>query len=114
MQAAMLRQVEESIAQQRKTIEYGDALERLKSNRDFKKLITEGYFEKEAIRLVFAKSNPALQSEESQKSLDNQINAIGSFEQYLHGISHSAEMARKNIGFDEATREEILQEGTQQ
>lgn len=66
MSTNQLKEIEDSIKSARKLVELGDTLERLKSNRDFRAIVLEGYFEKEAIRLVQAKSNPALQSAEMQ------------------------------------------------
>lgn len=111
MSSAMLRQVEKDIQQQKRVIDLGDALERLKSNRDFKKVITEGYFEQEAIRLVHLKSNPSTQSDESQKSIDQQIISIGSLGQYFTTVDQLANMARKNLDMYEQTREDLIQEG---
>lgn len=111
MKAAMLRQLEQTIQQHKSMAELGESFERLKSNRDFKRLVTEDYFEKEAIRLVHAKSDVALQSADSQKSVDKQIEAIGTFAHYLNDISSNAELAKKSLAYDEATREEILAEG---
>lgn len=111
MSSTLLNQVEQSIIHHKKLVELGDALERLKSNRDFRKLILEGYFEKEAIRLVHFKASPQAQSDEMQKAVELQMNAIGALSQYFNTIRVQADMARKSIEQDEATREELLAEG---
>ena len=49
--------IERDIKEARKHVELGDSLERLLNNRDFKKVIVEGYFEKEAARLVHLKAD---------------------------------------------------------
>ena len=105
--------IEENIKAARKLVDLGNALERLKSNKDFKTIITEGYFEKEAIRLVQAKSNPGLQSPEMQKSIITQIDAIGNLNSYFQTIATQASMARKNIEVDEAELEAIAAEETE-
>lgn len=102
--------IEENIKQARKFVEAGEALERLKSNRDFKKVVLEGYFEKEAIRLVHLKSDQSFQSPEMQASILAQIDAIGAVSQYFSTVLHKASIARKAIASDEETREEILEE----
>ncbi len=102
--------IEENIKAARKLVELGDALERLKSNRDFKTIVMEGYFEQEAIRLVQAKSNPGLQSAEMQKSILTQIDSIGNLNLYFSTIVQQANMARKNIEIDEAELEAIANE----
>jgi len=111
MSSEMLQRVEHSIQYHKKFVELGNALERLKSNKDFKKLILEGYFEKEAIRLVHFKASPSAQTEEMQKSIELQMNAIGALSQYFNTVFQQAEMARKTIEQDEAMREELLEEG---
>jgi hypothetical protein len=102
--------IEEGIKAARKLVDLGDALERLKSNRDFRTIVMEGYFEQEAIRLVQAKSNPGLQSAEMQKSILTQIDAIGNLNLYFSTIVQQAAMARKNIEIDEAELEAIANE----
>lgn len=105
-----IKVIEESIKSAKKLVELADALERLKSNKDFKTIVMEGYFEKEAIRLVQAKSNPALQSAEMQKSIITQIDSIGNLNVYFTTLVQQAAMARKSIEQDEAAIEEIAAE----
>ena len=102
--------IEDNIKAARKLVELGDALERLKSNKDFKTIVAEGYFEKEAIRLVQAKSNPGLQSPEMQKSIITQMDSIGNLNLYFSTIAQQAMMARKNIEVDEAELDAIAAE----
>jgi hypothetical protein len=44
--------IELNIKEAKKIAEQGDALVRLSGNRDFRNLVIEGYFEREAVRLV--------------------------------------------------------------
>jgi hypothetical protein len=105
-----IQAIEDNIKQARKIVEVGDALERLKNNRDFKKVMLEGYFEQEAIRLVHLKSDQNVQSAEMQKSIIAQIDAIGAVSQYLSTVLHKASIARKAIASDEEARDELLEE----
>lgn len=105
-----LQQLERSIRANKAFVENGNALDRLRSNKDFKKIVSEGYFEKEAIRLVHLKADPSMQSEASQKSIVAQIDAIGAFKQYMTSIEQFARLGAKAVSDDEATREEILAE----
>ena len=105
--------IEENIKAARKLVDLGNALGRLKANKDFKTIVMEGYFEKEAIRLVQAKSNPGLQSPEMQKSIITQIDSIGNLNAYFSTIATQASMARKNIEVDEAELEAIAAEETE-
>lgn len=110
MSTNQVQAIEASIKAARKLVDLGDALERLKSNKDFKAIVMEGYFEQEAIRLVQAKSNPGFQSAEMQKSILTQIDSIGNLNLYFQTVAQQASMARKNIEQDEVTRDEILAE----
>jgi hypothetical protein len=105
-----IQAIEENIKQAKKIAEVGESLDRLKANRDFKRVVIEGYFEQEAIRLVHLKSDPNLQSAEHQKSIMAQIDAIGAVSQYFGTVLHKASLARKAIAADEETRDEILAE----
>jgi hypothetical protein len=105
-----IKVIEENIKAARKLVDLADALERLKSNKDFKTIVMEGYFEKEAIRLVQAKANPALQSPEMQRSIITQIDSIGNLNVFFSTLVQQASMARKSIEQDEAAIEEIAAE----
>lgn len=106
-----LQQIELSIKQSRKIADLGDSLERLMLNRDFKKVILDGYFEQEAIRLVHLKADSNMQSIELQKSILLQIDAIGSLSAYFSTLRTRAAMAVNAISSDEETRDELLAEG---
>lgn len=111
MSSTELQQLERSIKQTQKLVDLGDALERLRNNRDFKKIVIEGYFEQEAIRLVHLMSDPNMQSVESQQSIHNQMIAVGVFRDYLNTIDIQAQMAGRALIADEQTRDELLSEG---
>lgn len=106
-----IQEIELSIKEAQKIVDLGAAVQRLTSNRDFKKVVMEMYFEKEAVRLVHAKANPALQGEEHQKAIIKDINAIGSFYQFLRTLEIQADMARRAVEDGETLREELLAEG---
>lgn len=102
--------LELNIKAAKKTAELGKSLDRLSRNRDFKNLILEGYFEKEAIRLVTLKGDPNMQDDESQRSLIKQMDAIGGLRQYMSAVVQLSRMAEKALIEDEETREQILAE----
>lgn len=102
-----VRQIEQNIKEAQKIKDLGDALARLMTNRDFKKVIQEGYFEKEAVRLVHLKADTSMQSDDSQKSILTQIDGIGNLSQYLRTVEHLGRMAAKSIASDEAELAEI-------
>lgn len=105
-----IEEIELNIQQAKTIVANGVALERLRNNRDFKKVIIEGYFEKEAIRLVHMKSDFNSQSAESQQDIDNDMIAIGRLSKYFNEVFRRADLASKAIESDEETREELLAE----
>lgn len=107
------QQIEQNIAQARKVFDLGTSLATLLRNRDFKKVITEGYFEQEAVRLVHLKADPAMQNEASQKSIIAQMDAIGNLSQYFSTIQQLANMAGKSIEADEEALSELRLEEVQ-
>lgn len=105
-----IQELEENIQRAKAHVEFGSTVERLLSNRDFKKVISEGYFEQEAIRLVHLKADPNMQSTAQQESIVKQMDAIGSLKQYLRVKCRVAEQAVHSIAADEETRDELLAE----
>jgi len=110
----LLAEIDLNIQEAKKVVEVGDSLERLRNNRDFKKVIQEGYFRDEAVRLVHLKSDPNFQTPERQQSILLQIDAIGSLDQYFRTLIHTAELAKKAVDAGEEAREEILAEGDEE
>lgn len=99
---------EEKAAKAQKDL--GDALLRLQSNRDFKRLVSEGYFRDEAVRLVSLKAHPEMQTPERQSSILLQIDAIGNLQQYFVIIGQQAALAERSLDGIEGTRTAILEE----
>ena len=114
MNSAELQQLEVNIKQAQKMVDLGSALDRLRNNRDFKKVIEDGYFEQEAIRLVHLMSDSNMQSPEIQTSIHKQMIAVGVFRDYLETLSIRAGMARRSVEADENTRDEVLAEGVEE
>lgn len=111
MSSTELQQLERNIKQAQQIVDLGDALERLKSNRDFKKVVIDGYFEQEAIRLVHLMSDSNMQSPESQQAIHKQMIGVGTFRDFLQTLEVRAQMAGRAVMADEQTRDELLAEG---
>lgn len=105
-----LQEIEANIKQASTIVEFGTAIERLSINRDFKKVITEGYFEKEAVRLVHLKADVSMQSAAQQADIVKQLDAIGALSQFLNTKLQLSRLASRSIAADEEAREEILAE----
>jgi len=78
MSAATIQEIELSMSEAKAVVDLGKSVERLRKNRDFKKVIEETYLREEAVRLVHLKSSPAMQRPEVQAGIDSDIKAIGS------------------------------------
>lgn len=111
MTSTDLQALDQSIKNAKEHIEIANALERLQKNRDFKKVILDGYLTDNAVRLVHLKADSNMQSPESQQEINNQINGIGQLLGYFTTIKQLAEVAHRSLEADEQTREELLQEG---
>lgn len=109
-----MEQIEQSIQSAKQQIELGSALQRLRNNKDFKKIFGELYFREEPIRLVMALSNPHLQDAVAQTSLHNQMQSIGCVADFLRVIEHNAYLAQKNLESAEALHEELLAGGNEE
>ena len=108
-----IQAIDRNIKEAKATLEIGNALERLRGNKDFKKIVMEGYFRDEAVRLVHLKSDPSMQTPEYQKSIITQMDAIGALNQYFTTLVHQAGLAAKSIASDEEALEELLAEGAE-
>lgn len=106
--------IERNIKQAEEIAEFGAAVERLRVNKDFQKVVQHGYFEREPIRLVHLKSDPAMQSAENQRSIVASMDAIGAFSAFLTQSLQRAEIASKQVAEGEAAIEEIAAEGSEQ
>lgn len=103
-----IAELDRSIADNTKLVELAKSLDRLESNRDFRKIVTDGYFAQEAIRLVHLKADPAMQTPDKQASVLRQIDAIGILSDYLRTIRLQGETARKGVEDAETDRAELL------
>jgi len=114
MSAATIQEIELSMSEAKAVVDLGKSVERLRKNRDFKKVIEETYLREEAVRLVHLKSSPAMQRPEVQAGIDSDIKAIGSFAQFLDTISAMAERAASELEDGEQALEELRAEGAEE
>lgn len=105
-----LEQVELTIEQAHDSIALKQALTRLYENADFKKIILEGYLQKEAARMVHAKAEPSLQSENDQLQLTRMIDGVGYFRQYLNKVYQFGAIAERTLESHQQTRTDLMAE----
>jgi hypothetical protein len=105
-----INSIERDIKDARVAKDLGSALVRLTNSRDFRAVITQGYFKDEAVRLVHLKGDPNMQTPEKQASILTQIDAIAVLNQYFLVIQLAAGMADKAIEGGEAVLDELRTE----
>ena len=111
MSEEQVQAIELSIEQAKESISTSDALFKLINNsKEFKDIITVGYFEKEASRLVLLKAAPEMQDADSQRAIEKSIDAIGHLRQYFVMISQFGAMAKRALADDQDTLDELLNE----
>lgn len=93
-----------------KGVEIAQSVERLMTNRDFKRIVLEGYFKDEAVRLVHLKQDPAVQSDDAQRGILKAMDAIGSFAGYLANLRTTGSRCAHNIEQIDQELEELRQE----
>lgn len=86
-----------------------DALERLAKNRDFKKVILDGFLVDDAARNVKNSINIRMTAEHREAAL-HLAQAAGHLENYLESIAIAATTARKKLEESKAELEFIRQE----
>lgn len=114
MASETIEQIEKQIKQAKELVEFGNAVERLKANRDFKKVVLEAYFKDEAVRLVHLKADPAFQTPQKQASLLSAMDAIGNLHMYLHDAVQCGQRAAVEIENSEAEIDVITAEEAQE
>ncbi len=102
-----LNELESNIKDLTEMVNVGKALDRLRKNRDFKKVVETEYLKEEAVRLVHLKSDGNMQGEREQARVVRDIDAIGSFTQFLDLIMQKADAAREALDECEDIRAEL-------
>ena len=110
MSTETINAIERNMEKAKAVLDFSAPLERLRGNRDFKKVVLEGYFEQEAIRLVHLKADPNMQSPAIKQSIESQIDAIGQLSQFFSTALQKASMASRQIEADQETIEELAAE----
>ena len=108
--AEKLQEIEITIAESKKAIELMESLQRLTNNADFKKVMLDGYFGEECIRLVLLKGDYEMRDEDQQSQILKSIDAIGHTRAYFRTIMQVGTQVSRDLGPDEATQEELLAE----
>ena len=73
-------------ADAKKAIKFRDDLQKLFKHPTFKKAIVEGYFKSEPARIAQALTNPSMQDEVDQRSLNEMLRGVGHLNNFLLNI----------------------------
>jgi|TARA_B110000914_G_scaffold187462_1_gene171957 hypothetical protein len=111
MNDTTVEEIQVDIDEAKATIEMMDSLNRLGKNKDFEKIINDGYFKEEAYRLVHLKAAPAMQAPERQEALLKAIDAIGALQQHFHMIYVMGQQAQDALQQADIALEEMAMEG---
>lgn len=104
-----IQYVELSLEEAKKVAAFGEALERLEKNKDFRTVILEGYFSDEARRLTFLTADSSL-DDRSLNAVWAGIRGIGELRQYLMSKRTQAQVAQKEIQDFQGTLDELREE----
>lgn len=110
MSEQQIHEIEINIEQAKSFVGMGESLEKLFRNRDFKKIVMDGYFKDEAIRLVHLKGDPSMQKPELQEAILRDIDAISALHSYFQALQQRADHARYAIEEGEKEIEELRSE----
>lgn len=104
-----IHEIELSIEEARKHVEIGRMAEKLASNREFKKIVLEGYFEKEAARLAQIYSDPMLPPD-AREGVQRDLCGVGAFKRYLQHLVRIGTIAEQEIREQTDVLEELRAE----
>jgi hypothetical protein len=90
-----INRLEEQMRFNKELIDLAVALERLQSNPDFIKIITEGYFRDLAVQCVAFKGSPQCINQ-VEADTDREILGIGKLQNYFASIRRNAQTAENN------------------
>lgn len=110
-QETQLNEIEISMDSAKRSIEVWQSLNRLLDNKDFKVVITDGYFKDEAVRLVGLKADPNMQTADMQKDVENSIRSISELRMYFRKLEMLAKQCEMSIADLEQAKEAVLAEG---
>lgn len=100
-----IRQIEITVEELKKLVDRKTLLQKLESNREFRKIILDGYFKDEAARLVAISADPA--HEKSWDSIRKEIEAISCLRQYLRNIHTIGGVAERELAENTEALEEL-------
>jgi len=109
-----LQEIDDRINELENDVAMGEALERLKENEDFKKLILEGYFDKEATRIMGVLTEPLKFKREVMENLQDKMASIRNLKEFLQIKEQNARFAREQIEEEKQYRKDVTEANSQE
>lgn len=88
-------QLEHNLNLVNEALSLSESADKLMRNPQFKKVIEQGYYKDEAIRLVSLLSEPNMQDAEQQQLIQNAMRGIGELKSWFNGLFRRAEQMKK-------------------
>ena len=110
MSESVVQQIEVSMEILKKKVENMEILERLSKNKDFKKLILEGFCKDHALGCLNKSVSPGYQDDVNQKYIKGQLGAVGNFQLYMRFLRQEGEQAKDALATAVEEREIALQD----
>lgn len=108
-----IEKVELSIEEAKKMVDRRDIALRLADNRDFKKLVIEGYFKDEAARLTGLLGERGDNLPFTKEMIVSDLEAIASFQRFMRLIVMQGDIMEKEIEVNSEALEHMRAEETQ-
>ena len=102
-----LAEIDKRIDDLKNQIEMHHALERLHENEDFKKVVLDGYFEKESERIFQMLITPSSLKREQIENLMEMMSSIRYFKGYFKTLIINAAMAPDELEAEQLYRQEV-------
>lgn len=90
-----MSQMEITLSQADEIIECSDALQRLYSNPDFKKVFLDRLLTKEPVRLTYLLAEPNMRREEQRAGVIKDLEVIAGLQSFMRELPLIADMARR-------------------
>jgi len=107
-----IQDLEKYIEEQQKLAHFGDAIDRLSANEDFRTVVTNGFLRDEAARFAALSDHPGLDDAGRADSL-RMAQAAGHFKRWLVMQENIVNTARHNIAEATSQIEELRAEGSE-
>jgi hypothetical protein len=103
-----IEMIELSIEEAKKMIEKKNLVEKLMRNREYRRIIEDGYFKEEAARLAGCSADPAM--EQYRDDIFLGIQAISKLQQYMRTLVQMGNIAERDLNEHNEALDELRAE----